>query len=276
MRQLEKQTLGNPHGVFLSGLLFLGALLAYNVLERLSPFFLRHLPSPLEEQLGSMIVSSAQGNHADDSPELQRALDKIFLSLQDSPLVRGQRLRLHILTSPQIAAYNFPAGEILVTSGLIVEARSSAEFAGVLAHEMAHLLLNHSRNELAESLRLSTLVGLLFLPADHPPASAALLVPDSLAIHYSEEEEQSANELAKALLHDAHLSHLPFEAFLRRIKRSENGLPPNLSYSAAHPLSLEPMTEGVIPEPFTDPEWELLRKLTGFLPHEEMNSYGAA
>lgn len=40
-------------------------------------------------------------------------------------------------------AFNFPGGFLYVTTGLIARAETEAEFAGVLAHEIAHLKLNN-------------------------------------------------------------------------------------------------------------------------------------
>jgi len=50
---------------------------------------------------------------------------------------------VNVLESREIRAFNFPGGFLYVTTGLIARAETEAEFAGVLAHEIAHLKLNN-------------------------------------------------------------------------------------------------------------------------------------
>jgi predicted Zn-dependent protease len=57
-----------------------------------------------------------------------------------------------ILDSPEINAYASPGGHILVTLGLIRIARSEDDLAAVIAHELAHIQLNHGVEFLEEAL----------------------------------------------------------------------------------------------------------------------------
>jgi predicted Zn-dependent protease len=51
--------------------------------------------------------------------------------------------RFLVLDSPQINAFAAPGGFIFVTSGLLKVCRNEAELAAVLAHEVAHVALEH-------------------------------------------------------------------------------------------------------------------------------------
>ena len=44
---------------------------------------------------------------------------------------------------PQVAAYAAPGGYIFITSGMLTRMNSEAELAGVLAHEVAHVVQQH-------------------------------------------------------------------------------------------------------------------------------------
>ena len=50
---------------------------------------------------------------------------------------------LKILENTEARAFAFPGGFLYVTTGLIARAETEAEFAGVLAHELAHLKLQN-------------------------------------------------------------------------------------------------------------------------------------
>jgi predicted Zn-dependent protease len=48
-----------------------------------------------------------------------------------------------VLDAPQLNAFAVPGGTIFVTRGLVARMRSEAELAGVLSHEIAHVLRKH-------------------------------------------------------------------------------------------------------------------------------------
>lgn len=48
-----------------------------------------------------------------------------------------------VLEAPQLNAFAVPGGTIFVTRGLLARMRSEAELAGVLAHEISHVLRKH-------------------------------------------------------------------------------------------------------------------------------------
>ncbi len=51
--------------------------------------------------------------------------------------------RFGVLEAPQLNAFATPGGSIFITRGLLERMKSEAELAGVLAHEIAHVLRKH-------------------------------------------------------------------------------------------------------------------------------------
>jgi predicted Zn-dependent protease len=51
--------------------------------------------------------------------------------------------RFGVMDAPQLNAFAVPGGTIFVTRGLVARMKSEAELAGVLAHEIAHVLRKH-------------------------------------------------------------------------------------------------------------------------------------
>jgi len=51
--------------------------------------------------------------------------------------------RFGVLEAPEVNAFAVPGGTIFVTRGLVQRMRSEAELAGVLAHEISHVLRKH-------------------------------------------------------------------------------------------------------------------------------------
>src|SRR3989442_15515266 len=56
-----------------------------------------------------------------------------------------------VLDAPQLNAFAVPGGTIFVTRGLVARMRSEAELAGVLAHEIAHVLKKHHLQAIQKS-----------------------------------------------------------------------------------------------------------------------------
>jgi len=69
---------------------------------------------------------------------VKRIADRIAQSAGVNLLVN-----VKVIESSQVRAFNFPGGFLYVTTGLIARAETEAEFAGVLAHEIAHLALHN-------------------------------------------------------------------------------------------------------------------------------------
>jgi predicted Zn-dependent protease len=60
-----------------------------------------------------------------------------------------------VLDAPQVNAFAVPGGTIFVTRGLLERMRSESELAGVLAHEIAHVLQKHHLKAIQKNAKAS-------------------------------------------------------------------------------------------------------------------------
>jgi beta-barrel assembly-enhancing protease len=91
---------------------------------------------------------------------------------------------------------SFPGGYIFVPAGLILEAKDESEFAGMLAHSMAHILARHSTRQAtrAEIAQLATdSIPLIFVAGNSPQNGA--LVPAGL-LQFQRAYESEADLIA--------------------------------------------------------------------------------
>ncbi len=83
--------------------------------------------------------------------------------------------RVTILDSPVVNAFALPSGRLYVTRGLLALANDTAEIAGVLAHEIAHVTLRHAAARTEREQR-SALIGRVMAElANNPAAGTAVL-----------------------------------------------------------------------------------------------------
>jgi len=60
-----------------------------------------------------------------------------------------------VLDAPQLNAFAVPGGTIFVTRGLVAKMRNEAELAGVLSHEIAHVLKKHHLKAIQKGAQVS-------------------------------------------------------------------------------------------------------------------------
>ena len=65
--------------------------------------------------------------------------------------------RFGIIESSDLNAFSMPGGYVLITRGMFDNARNESELAGVLAHEIAHVVRKHQLNALQKSMGNSAL-----------------------------------------------------------------------------------------------------------------------
>lgn len=68
--------------------------------------------------------------------------------------------RFAVLDDGDVNAFAAPGGYVFVTKGLLQMLESEAELAGVLGHEVAHVVRKHHLNALTKDKRMSALTGL--------------------------------------------------------------------------------------------------------------------
>ena len=93
------------------------------------------------------------------NPKGDRALETLMLSLipRDDPY----RYQIEIIRSPQVNALAFPGGKLVLFSGLLESLPSAESLAGILAHEIQHVRLQHGTQNLMRQLAFSGMVKLM-------------------------------------------------------------------------------------------------------------------
>ncbi len=133
------------------------------------------ITEPQEIELGEAIASNLLGAAPLlKKPAVQHYVNQVgqWLALQterpDLPW------RFGVLDDPNINAFATPGGNIFITLGLLQRMNSEAELAGVLAHEIAHVLQKHHLLAIKKSARTSLLTDLASEAANRKGRSPAM------------------------------------------------------------------------------------------------------
>lgn len=97
-----------------------------------------------EYQLGRAWLSMLRGSvRTLEDPLLKDYIESHVFGLAETSQLDDRRLTFVAINSPQLNAFAAPGGIIGINGGLFLHAHTEAEFASVMAHELAHLSQRH-------------------------------------------------------------------------------------------------------------------------------------
>ncbi len=202
----------------------------YAAVPGLSRALARRVPLEYERELGASVAPLLAREYC-HSEAAASALAELKQRLDP----RGEiAANLHILRASMANAFALPGGDVVLTSGLLEEAHSADEVAGVLAHELAHVQERHVMSHFiraslltaAWSVALGDYAGLMVLD----PSTAFEIAN----LRHSRADEAEADQGAARLLDEAGVSRQGLIDFFERIKADTDALPEWLSN---HPTS---------------------------------------
>lgn len=183
------------------------------------------LPPALDEKLGrpSWEALKLSGQACED-PAARRyvegLLGPLVAALGETPF----RFQLMLVDAAEVNAFALPGGFIVVNSGLLAEARTGEEVAGVLAHELTHVTERHSTKRIAGGLGVSAALALVFGMVD--VGAPAYTLSYLAGLGYERGQEREADEKGQALLERAGISPLGMATFFERLSNALD--PPEL------------------------------------------------
>lgn len=219
-------------------------------------------------QFEGMLGSERAGDLTCTNPAGEAALQKMVARLEgriESPYA----LQVRVLNYPVINAYAFPGGQIVVFSGLINDATSPEMVAGVLAHEIGHVV---NRDPTRMVLRAAGSAGILgMLLGDFTGGAALLVVTEQVVTaKYQQGAEADADLFAHQVLADAGLPSTALGEFFRLVREKYGDVDGFLSYLDSHPdtagrARLAEQADATAGGGFTpvlsDTEWQALRDI---------------
>ena len=232
------------------------------------------IPMHWEEGLGDQVISIVTDTlgpeaHYCTNPKGIAALRKLTYRLEKS-IETPYSLKVRVLKSETVNAFAAPGGNVVLLSGLITKADTPEEVAGVLAHEIGHVIQRHPTKALIHahgwSILISALTGFSGATGDLASGIALQLATSS----YSRKNEADADSLATSILTKAGIDNAGFVTFFEKLK--SEGMKKNTGifrYFASHP-TLQDRIDAIRSKsvPSYDPalssaEWDALRAICG-------------
>ncbi len=136
----------------------------------------------------------------------------------------------HVLRDPEtVNAFALPGGPIFITRGLLQRFQNEAQLAGVLGHEMGHVIARHSAAQIAKSQLAQGLVTAVGAAGSDDrgggqrAAQIAAVVAQMMQLKYSRGDETQADTLGVRLMSEAGYDPRALLEVMRILAESSGG-----------------------------------------------------
>ena len=190
-----------------------------------------------EIQLGTKLATEIEANqkiHADHSLQtyIQHVADPLITNaLADRPNIR---YNIKVIDDPkQINAFAVPGGFLYVYSSLLLTAQDEAEIAGILAHEIGHIVGRHSANQFAAQFGIDLTIGITL---GEDPLQLGQIAGQLSGARFSRDDENEADRYGVKYTVAADYDPRGLIDFFAKLKKMENSRPSDLEkLFASHP-----------------------------------------
>lgn len=194
-----------------------------------------HVPVKWEEGLGaSTLKEMVPENSRIHNPALDAAMSKIVKRLTDAVPNCPYQFQVTVSDLPIVNAFALPGGHIVVLKGLIQQTDSPEELAGVLSHEMQHVLKRHTTRRLIQESSTGLLISALSGDFTGSMAFGVKSAETLALMKYDRDEEAEADQEGMKLLLAAGVDPKGMISFFEKLKAREK-MPEFLKYVSDHP-----------------------------------------
>ena len=142
--------------------------------------------------------------------------------------------QVSVVQSPVVNAFALPGGYVLVFTGLMKKAESGEEVAGVLSHELNHVLQRHGMERLVKMMGLAAVVSILVGDQQGLIGLARQLGLELATLKFGREQETEADVTGIRLLSDARIAPDGMIRFFERLSEKDKE---RVELFSTHPMS---------------------------------------
>ncbi|MEQ8677813.1 MAG: M48 family metalloprotease [Aggregatilineales bacterium] len=151
------------------------------------------------------LIQEFGGEYRDS--EVQSAIDQIGFDIVENSVARDTpwQFEFTVLDDPDtVNAFALPGGQVFITTALLSQLDTEDEVAGVLAHEIVHVLARHSAQQIAKNQLTNGLVGAVGVASGEASAAqTAAMIGQLINMRYGRGDELQSDTLGVCLMLDA-------------------------------------------------------------------------
>ena len=198
------------------------------------------VPVSWEERLGQAAVEqiTASRRRCLDR-DREEAIGAIVKRLMEPQPISPYTVRVTVVDDGTVNAFAVPGGQVVLLRGLVERTRTPEELAGVLAHELQHVIQRHATRLLLQ--HASTGLVLVAVSGDITGAMAYGIESARMlgTLRYSRHLESEADVEGLRMLLAADVDPRGMIAFFETMRAAERGAPATFRYLTSHPLAAD-------------------------------------
>ncbi len=203
-----------------------------------------HVPLAWEEQLGSGMVQQMVPADARCHDSLgQAVVEEIVARLVSVVPGSPYRFRVTLADDSIINAFAAPGGYVVVNRGLLEATRTPEELAGVLAHEIQHVVNHHATRAMIREIPLQVAASAISGGGNALGALASRAVGTLGVLRYHRGDELEADRDGVRMLQTARVDTKGMIDFFRTLSLQDAGQPRAVAYLSTHPQTADRISE---------------------------------
>ncbi|MCZ6525912.1 MAG: M48 family metalloprotease [Gammaproteobacteria bacterium] len=207
------------------------------------------LSPEFERRLGQAFLSQVrkQANIITD-PEVETYIQSIGYRLVSHSDNNTQAFTFFVINDRSINAFAAPGGIVGINSGVILNASTESELAGVMAHEITHVTQKHMARSFEMQSKMSlpmmaAMLGAILIATQNPEAGqAALLAVQGGAvqaqINFTRGNEAEADRIGMQLLSRAGFNPRGMPGFFEKLQKNSRYASQAPEFLRTHPLTV--------------------------------------
>ncbi len=261
-----RQRTGIPVRLLIAGAIALFSVISYFSMGQSNPVTgetQRVAMSPDEEiAMGLQAAPEMAARHGGLHPdrEAQEHIDtvgrKLVQAVEKTVRKDGGKnpfeFEFHLLADTQaINAFALPGGQIFITAALYQKLRTEGQLAGVLGHEVGHVLMRHGAQRLAKQKLTQGLVGAAGVAGgSQQSAQVAAAVAQMVNMKYGRDDELESDKWGVLLTAEAGYDPRSMLGVMRVLEQAGGGGPPEMFSTHPKPANRQAYIKEIIEDVF--------------------------
>jgi len=193
------------------------------------------IPVEWEQKLGESVYKDFLAHQEIVKEGIARsAVEEITHRLVEQIPNNPYAFEVTVVKSDVVNAFALPGGYIVVFTGLMKKADNGEEVAGVMGHELNHVLQRHGLERIVKQLGLVAVVSIVI--GDHQGLAGMMkqLGVELLTLKFGREQETEADLTGLQLLHRAKIDPSGMIRFFEELSEKDEG---RTEWLSTHPMS---------------------------------------
>ncbi len=193
------------------------------------------IPVDWERRIGESAFQDFLIQHpvVKDGPA-EAAVQEISKRLVDHIPGNPYTFEIAVIESEVVNAFALPGGYVVVFTALLQKAENAEEVAGVLSHELNHVLERHALERIVKQLGLVAVVGIIVGDQQGLGRVMKQVGVELLSLKFGRNQETEADVTGVQLLHRSRIDPSGMVTFFQRLAEKESG---GVEWLSTHPMS---------------------------------------